>query len=319
MRVFLGGTTMETKWREEIIPRLAIDYFNPVVKDWTPEFQEIERQEKDKCDILLYVVTPQMTGVFTIAEAVQDSNKRPHKTVFCVLDTYDNESFSSSQKKSLDAVCKVVKDNGAKVVYSLDHVVLTLNNFKTLASMDMSKYHPVFLDTEFTDLSQLCGLISIGMTDMSGNTFYGEFTDYLKSSCSEWVQENILPTLQFNDVEVLAPQPVTNVYECKTSRQDMQPLIMKWFQRIAGGKQILMVSDCLAYDWVLFSELVRKDNGEFPSDQIFYVPVDIMGILIARGLDIDITREDLVQLGTENKHNALHDAKVIKEIWSKYL
>jgi len=33
-RVFLGGTCNNSKWRDVLIPRLKIDYFNPVVDDW---------------------------------------------------------------------------------------------------------------------------------------------------------------------------------------------------------------------------------------------------------------------------------------------
>ena len=31
MKVFLGGTCAESKWREKLIPLLQCDYFNPVV------------------------------------------------------------------------------------------------------------------------------------------------------------------------------------------------------------------------------------------------------------------------------------------------
>lgn len=319
MKVFLGGTCMETKWREEIIPRLNIQYFNPVVPDWTPECQEIERQEKDKADILLYVITPQMKGTFAIAEAVQDSNRKPHKTVFCVLDTYDDKSFELSEKKSLDAVCKIVNDNGAVVVYSLDDVVHVLNNFKKVPSMDLTKYYPIFLDTEFTDLRQDCKLISIGLTDIHGNTFYAETEDcYTNEDCSPWVRDNILPTLKYGNTGIRLGVIEDN-FSCKASSYQIRTRLMEWFKKISGDKQILIVSDCLAYDWTLFVELVRDEKDLFPMNEIFYVPVDIMGILIARGLDIDITREDLVSMSGEDKHNSLHDAEVIREIWKKFL
>lgn len=36
-KVFLGGTCAETTWRDKIIDKLSenIEYFNPVVKNWT--------------------------------------------------------------------------------------------------------------------------------------------------------------------------------------------------------------------------------------------------------------------------------------------
>jgi len=32
-KVFLGGTCNESTWRDELIPMLEIDYFNPVVDE----------------------------------------------------------------------------------------------------------------------------------------------------------------------------------------------------------------------------------------------------------------------------------------------
>ena len=36
-RIFLGGTCNGTTWRDELIKGLTVDYFNPVVEDWTEE------------------------------------------------------------------------------------------------------------------------------------------------------------------------------------------------------------------------------------------------------------------------------------------
>ena len=51
-KVFLGGTCNNSTWRNRLIDNLKIDYFNPVVEDWTPECQaEEERQKNDECNI----------------------------------------------------------------------------------------------------------------------------------------------------------------------------------------------------------------------------------------------------------------------------
>jgi hypothetical protein len=47
-RVFLGGTCNGTTWRDSMIKDLKVDYFNPVVEDWTPEAQQEERYEKEE-------------------------------------------------------------------------------------------------------------------------------------------------------------------------------------------------------------------------------------------------------------------------------
>lgn len=127
MKVFLGGTCNNSKWREELIPQLKIDYFNPVVEDWTPECQAEEIKQRQKCDFCLYTITPEMTGVYSIAEVVDDSNKRPEKTVFCLLEEYGGKSFNKHQIKSLHAVAKLVLDNGGAIVNSLVGAAVYLN------------------------------------------------------------------------------------------------------------------------------------------------------------------------------------------------
>ena len=127
-KVFLGGTCNDSTWRENLIAKLKIEYFNPVVKDWTPECQEEELRQREACDFCLYVLTPKMTGVYSIAEAVDDSNKRPEKTVFCFLFTDSELEFTSHQLKSLTQVGKMINANGGVWCSSLDAVAIYLNN-----------------------------------------------------------------------------------------------------------------------------------------------------------------------------------------------
>jgi len=133
-KVYLGGTCNNSKWREDLIKMLKIDYFNPVVPDWTAECMEEEIKQRGLCDYCLYVITPNMTGVYSIAEVIDDSNKRPEKTIFCVLKKdskeYDEEAtkgFSEEQIRSLGNVGKIVKKNGGIFFMSLEDVANYLN------------------------------------------------------------------------------------------------------------------------------------------------------------------------------------------------
>ena len=130
-KVFLGGTCAESTWREELINKLTIDYFNPVVEDWTEECMAEERKQRETCDYCLYTITPRMKGVYSIAEVIDDSNKRPLKTVFCLLD-YDISpnlfKFNEAQLKSLEQVGKMVERNGGRFFRSLEEVANFLNN-----------------------------------------------------------------------------------------------------------------------------------------------------------------------------------------------
>ena len=122
---FLGGTCSKTKWRDELMPLLDkanIKYFNPVVKNWTPECQAIEEDEKNnKCNVHLYVITPEMKGIYSIAEIINSCwqavvyGTTVNKVYFYILDP--NDVFSNGQMKSFEAtlrLCKDIADNKFK-------------------------------------------------------------------------------------------------------------------------------------------------------------------------------------------------------------
>jgi hypothetical protein len=76
-----------------------------------------------------------MTGTYAIAEVVDDSNKRPQKTLFCFLledgdigfPTWD-QKFNNAQIKSLNMVKKMVASNGGQVFDNLEQIAYFLNN-----------------------------------------------------------------------------------------------------------------------------------------------------------------------------------------------
>jgi len=127
LKMFLGGTCNKSQWREELIPLLKIDYYNPVVEEWTEEAYEEELLQRKKCDFCLYVITPEMKDVYSIAEAIDDSNKRPEKTIFCFGD-YGDKEFDEDQFKSLDKVGKMVEANGGRYFARLKDVALYVND-----------------------------------------------------------------------------------------------------------------------------------------------------------------------------------------------
>lgn len=129
MKVFLGGTCNESEWRNCIITMLEIDFFNPVVKDWTPDCMAEELRQRESCDLCLYVITPKTTGVYSIAEVVDDSNKRPSKTVFVRLRNDGKETFSEGQWKSLGALARMIERNGAAVFSDLKSAANYMNKY----------------------------------------------------------------------------------------------------------------------------------------------------------------------------------------------
>lgn len=126
-KVFLGGTCNDSSWRDELIELLEIDYFNPVVDTWGKEAQKKELEQREECDYCLYVITPETTGVYSIALAVDDSNKRPEKALFCFLLEYADKSFDVGQIKSLEQTARMIKMNGGTCFCSLKEIARYLN------------------------------------------------------------------------------------------------------------------------------------------------------------------------------------------------
>ena len=111
LKVALFGTCNNSTWREELIPLLKVDYFNPVVLDWKPEDAENEIKQREICDFVLYVITPKMTGVFAIAELTMDAITKPEKTLICFLEKDGELEFTEHQLKSLKATRKLIEEN----------------------------------------------------------------------------------------------------------------------------------------------------------------------------------------------------------------
>jgi hypothetical protein len=68
-----------------------------------------------------------MTGVYSIAEVIDDSNKRPKKTIFCFINKDGKNEFDDTQIKSLDKVGVMVETNGGKYFKSLGDTINYIN------------------------------------------------------------------------------------------------------------------------------------------------------------------------------------------------
>ncbi len=132
LTVFLGGTCATSTWRQELIEMLdeeRISYFNPVVEDWTPECQEIEDAHRENDDICLYVLTPEAEGFYSFVEVTDDSNKRPEKTILCILTEANGKSYTKHEAKCALKTAKLVHANGARVFDNLKDVASYLNSY----------------------------------------------------------------------------------------------------------------------------------------------------------------------------------------------
>jgi len=103
------------------------NYFNPVVEGWTAECQAIEEAEKAvDCNVHLYVITSDMLGVFSIAEAIESTMTAGKSAILHVIP----EGFSRAQIKSFEAVIGMVKKHGgiAYVDEDLHRTARVINN-----------------------------------------------------------------------------------------------------------------------------------------------------------------------------------------------
>jgi hypothetical protein len=172
----------------------------------------------------------------------------------------------------------------------------------------------VFFDTEFTGLHQNTTLISIGLIAEDGKTFYAENWEYDKTQIDGWLQENVINnnTLFLSGKEVNASTNLSCY--CHSGGVDMiRADLEDWFKQF---DHVEIWSDCLSYDWVLFNQLFGHAFN-IPKN-VYYIPFDICTLFKVKGIDPDINREEFA--GIEGaKHNALHDAKVIKACYDRLM
>ena len=173
----------------------------------------------------------------------------------------------------------------------------------------------VFFDTEFTGLHQNTTLISIGMASECGKTFYAELTDYDESQLDDWLRQNVIANLQFRGNQIVRHVDEDGNLKIQGEHGDVAAWLEEWLSQFG---EVEMWSDCLSYDWVLFCQLFGH-AFKIPSN-VYYIPFDICTLFKVNGIDPDINREKYA-LGESYsefpKHNALWDAKVIRDCYLK--
>lgn len=172
----------------------------------------------------------------------------------------------------------------------------------------------IFFDTEFTGLHQNATLISIGLISEDGKEFYAEFTDYDQTQIDTWLQTNVLDNLLFRNNDRCGEKFPNTAMFIGTGFYIKEKLEV-WLSQFDS---VEIWSDCLAYDWVLFNQIFGHAFN-IPK-HVSYIPFDICTLFKILNIDPDISREDF----TENsiigsKHNALYDAKVIRECYNRLI
>lgn len=171
----------------------------------------------------------------------------------------------------------------------------------------------VFFDTEFTGLHQNTSLISIGLIAEDGRTFYAELIDYDQHQVDEWLQKNVINNLIVHPDRKHYYLVTDNDAIYKDNSATIKDRLEDWLSQF---EEVEMWSDCLSYDWVLFNQLFGHAFN-IPKN-VYYIPFDICTLMKIKGVDPDINREEFAGIEGD-KHNALHDAKVIKACYEKLM
>lgn len=188
----------------------------------------------------------------------------------------------------------------------------------------------IFFDTEFTGLHKDTTLISIGLVDENGRTFYAEFSDFNNSQCDEWIYENVIKHLRLGTYEHYGFH--NNNTEAFGNKKFIKEKLADWLSQYDGAE---LVSDCCHYDMVLFIDIF---GGAFDIPSNVNPTCHDINQDIAKHFKItereafDLSREGIIEEDNKktemvllpddwkitidgDKHNSLYDAKVIKAIY----
>lgn len=161
----------------------------------------------------------------------------------------------------------------------------------------------IFFDSEFSSNDPYVGeILSIGLVKPNGEELYLEINQV--GELNDWVKENILPHL-------------TNE---KISREEA---VLK-IKAFMGEEKPYMITFVNAFDIVYLHKLFNsKSIDELP---FYWLPIDFASILFGNGYDPEQMLSKNVdefcrQIGVDNtiynKHNALDDARLLKDIYTK--
>lgn len=188
----------------------------------------------------------------------------------------------------------------------------------------------IYVDEEFTGLTKNTDLISIGLVAENGSTFYGEIKDFDITKCDNWVKDNVVSKLKYYGKYNDYFKETENSVEILDSKHRVGVHLNLWLNSFL--EEIQFVSDVGHYDFVLLIDLITLGKSAIDLPEYISPALYDINQLMAQKLDIsmhqafdlnreeilvDMHRSDFSDLSIE-KHNALWDAFVIKELYSAF-
>lgn len=132
-KVFLAGTLDGFDWRKKMIEQLEIEWFNPIVEEITLETQAEEQKQKQVSDYVLYYIAPSANNYLAVAEAIDDSIRRPASTIFYIQDNSESciqfHKYHPETYKDLQTIGKRVQLNGGQYFRGRNELLRFLNSW----------------------------------------------------------------------------------------------------------------------------------------------------------------------------------------------
>lgn len=183
----------------------------------------------------------------------------------------------------------------------------------------------IFTGTEFTGLHMGTTLISIGMVDEQGHSFYAEFSDYDLEQVEPWMQENIIDKLEFNKEDKHIETKISEDFysiKVKGTKDEIKKELIQWLDQY---DDVIFVMDIGHYDFILLIDLITGDAARM-SERMSGAYYDINhDISVYKGVNISaayrINRESLYKEINEtdlpymDKSSTMYRAELTKGIY----
>jgi DNA polymerase III epsilon subunit-like protein len=178
----------------------------------------------------------------------------------------------------------------------------------------------IFFDFEFTGLTMKTTPISLGMITEDGHKFYAEFTDYDKDQCDEWINDNVISKLLYNDDILYFENDKDNKkIVIKNDKKSISESVHQWLKQF---KDIEFWGDCVAYDWLLMIDLLGmgKPMRKFPNNFTSYQAFDIFTVLKMEYYKPKKNRHEILGIdNNESQHNSLYDAEITMKLYNRFV
>ena len=137
--VFLGGTH-HSDWRKEFLKLInesdtKIKCYEPVLEKWTYENVVVENLVKQNSNYHVYVLTPNMVGMYSVAEMIDSAHDDDVETYFYIMNEEPNKDgqmvyWNPRMLNSLYSISNMMIKHGAHKAHSMEELVeKVLNHF----------------------------------------------------------------------------------------------------------------------------------------------------------------------------------------------